>query len=602
PWTMDGRLSLQDGTAVSGSSQMSVTGELYAGSGDIDAPVAFEANSSVVVTAGKVLELNGGTTYRGGEYRGATIQQDGPATVTQSTTLGVNHLEFPANSLKPITYWLDEFDWDGSVGVAATTSIGAGATFTINAVRIDGSPSTDGYDGTLNIDGGKLIVNTGGRVIPKGAYPGSGDPTIYTGDPITSPTPWRLDGVMNLRQVNDDHAVVGSEFGSPLQVHGTVNVLEGGSEIISPLVLTNNGQINIAQGAWLSTGIEAKGSMNIDGLLVLSSPSTMQPGVDVTVNGNGMLFLSSDTAFYGGSYQGSGRLAQNGSASFQATTELGVYASFETGTNVISAGKELRLGKGAEIKKSARFSGGAIHNLAASTLTLQEQADLDTLLSNDGRLAIGELTGDAKVDEFVQTGSGSLEIELRGFGTGMYDRLIVEGSAQLAGELAVSLLGDFVPAVGDSFDVLFGFGGLTGRFDSVPSTLLSDGSLVDWGVSYVGSEVTVEVLGLSVLGVPGDYNNDGIVNAADYTVLQDHYGEPAGVLPNDPVGGAIGSAQYQTWAANYGRSLPANLSSTQAVPEPGVAVLLLAVFGAASFWGRTGQFFPGICDATLRGE
>ncbi|MCA9241893.1 MAG: hypothetical protein KDA37_16900, partial [Planctomycetales bacterium] len=49
PWTMDGRLSLQDGTAVSGSSQMSVTGELYAGSGDIDAPVAFEANSSVVV-------------------------------------------------------------------------------------------------------------------------------------------------------------------------------------------------------------------------------------------------------------------------------------------------------------------------------------------------------------------------------------------------------------------------------------------------------------------------------------------------------------------------------------------------------------------------
>ncbi len=53
-------------------------------------------------------------------------------------------------------------------------------------------------------------------------------------------------------------------------------------------------------------------------------------------------------------------------------------------------------------------------------------------------------------------------------------------------------------------------------------------------------------------GQAGDYNNDGIANAADYTTWRNNLGAPAGTLPNDTDGGVIGQSQYNTWKANFG--------------------------------------------------
>ncbi len=50
----------------------------------------------------------------------------------------------------------------------------------------------------------------------------------------------------------------------------------------------------------------------------------------------------------------------------------------------------------------------------------------------------------------------------------------------------------------------------------------------------------------------GDYNADGSVDTADYTVWRDYLGAPAGTLPNDSDGGLIGQPQYQAWRSNYG--------------------------------------------------
>ncbi len=76
----------------------------------------------------------------------------------------------------------------------------------------------------------------------------------------------------------------------------------------------------------------------------------------------------------------------------------------------------------------------------------------------------------------------------------------------------------------------------------------------------------------------GDYNNDGLVDAADYTVWRDNLGAPAGTLMNDTVGGVIGSAQYTLWRANFGTSRPAAALAGGSVPEPGtLALLALAV-------------------------
>lgn len=64
-------------------------------------------------------------------------------------------------------------------------------------------------------------------------------------------------------------------------------------------------------------------------------------------------------------------------------------------------------------------------------------------------------------------------------------------------------------------------------------------------------------------GIAGDYNNDGIVNAIDYTVWRD--AGPTDVLPNDTTPGTVDGADLTVWQGNYGASLgsPAN-----AVPEP----------------------------------
>ncbi len=77
-------------------------------------------------------------------------------------------------------------------------------------------------------------------------------------------------------------------------------------------------------------------------------------------------------------------------------------------------------------------------------------------------------------------------------------------------------------------------------------------------------------------GLAGDYNDDGTVNIADYTVWRDHLGARAGTLPNDIDGGPIGEAQYLTWKAQF-RVQPASFSATgnaqpvairTTVPEP----------------------------------
>jgi hypothetical protein len=67
-------------------------------------------------------------------------------------------------------------------------------------------------------------------------------------------------------------------------------------------------------------------------------------------------------------------------------------------------------------------------------------------------------------------------------------------------------------------------------------------------------------------GLLGDYNEDGAVDAADYTVWRDG---------NSPDSSQAG---YDLWAGNYGASASA---PSLAVPEPSAAVsMLLACYGA----------------------
>jgi hypothetical protein len=80
-------------------------------------------------------------------------------------------------------------------------------------------------------------------------------------------------------------------------------------------------------------------------------------------------------------------------------------------------------------------------------------------------------------------------------------------------------------------------------------TFISGGALSAIGSIYI-DDISAAIVATPLLA--GDYNADGIVDAADYTVWRDKLGAAAGSLPNDVDGGVISQAQYITWKANFG--------------------------------------------------
>jgi hypothetical protein len=75
---------------------------------------------------------------------------------------------------------------------------------------------------------------------------------------------------------------------------------------------------------------------------------------------------------------------------------------------------------------------------------------------------------------------------------------------------------------------------------------------------------------------PGDYNDDGTVNAADYVVWRKSVGT-ANVLANDAIGGTIGQQHYAQWRSNFGR-VGGSGSALTAVPEPvSLGVVLMGI-------------------------
>ncbi|TWT37099.1 hypothetical protein KOR34_20460 [Posidoniimonas corsicana] len=78
------------------------------------------------------------------------------------------------------------------------------------------------------------------------------------------------------------------------------------------------------------------------------------------------------------------------------------------------------------------------------------------------------------------------------------------------------------------------------------------------------------------VGLAGDYNNDGVVDAADYTNWRDTLGDSVatGDGADGNGNGVIDSGDYDVWRDNYGASSSA-AAGTGVAPEPAAAVLLL---------------------------
>ena len=91
------------------------------------------------------------------------------------------------------------------------------------------------------------------------------------------------------------------------------------------------------------------------------------------------------------------------------------------------------------------------------------------------------------------------------------------------------------------------------------------------------------VYGALPTGLPGDYNGDDVIDAADYTVWRDAVAAGATDLTNDPTPGTVDESDYAYWKAHFGETAGSGSLSTVGsglvagapVPEPAAASLLI---------------------------
>lgn len=142
-------------------------------------------------------------------------------------------------------------------------------------------------------------------------------------------------------------------------------------------------------------------------------------------------------------------------------------------------------------------------------------------------------------------------------------------------------------ATGPNGGVLEAVIDLASEFSSLPDELYvavaqfatGDGGALQWVLGELTADGSIqanEYVRLAyAAGLPGDFNGDGQVDAADYTVWRDTAGSTSQFAADANGDGKIDASDYAIWVANYGRST----SATTAVPEPSSIATVFAAIG-----------------------
>ncbi len=428
---------------------------------------------------------------------------------------------------------------------------------------------------------GHLSLSSGKRLLVSEGHLAAGSVSLVGGTNLTT-TPTQL--------VLDDGST--ADFGATHVASSTSNpsqrisfeVADGSVANVAGLFIANAdptaiGEVNVL-GSQL---IQAAGSKTIIGraispagsgrgtLAVAGGGSTANLGeveIEATghlVNSGAMVGIADRLTLRGGVYQESGA-ATRGFAD-------GIEINLSQAAELRLANQPLRLTEGSLSLTSGSVSapggieltGGDLHlGFDGSNPDGTNQIDATTQL-DEASLFVERRAATRFGDDFGMTGDSMLRIEAGD--PAQHNAIEVAGSAMVSGMLKIELPTDPLLNPGNEFTLLSAEA-LTGSFDTLDFPSLPAG--LKWQLDTTPTSLSLRVI---EGGLTGDFNDDGRVDAADYTVWRDTAGTSGQALAADANGDqTVNEIDLSAWRQNYGAT-----ASATAIPEPAAACLATLV-------------------------
>jgi hypothetical protein len=557
-WTMAAALTTNPaavGTAtIGGTARMTLAGAgatwTVTGNTTANAPITF-GSSATTIAAARILRLAGGDNNLNTHVlAGGTIGGAG--------TLAAND----ARELRGFGNIGASIDFDDTARLRADNG-----TLTISGAIVD-----VGVIGTADADGVLNVTNAWNNSVAAGVALLGG---IVQGGAITNDSPNGIQGfgTVTSRVVNNTQL---------LSFNGGTLIFETAADDNDWDGAAGDGLLHASPGTTLDVR-DAGSAFQFGGIVQVDAGARLfvnDPGN--LVNGFALDFLpSSSLNLNGGIYEATASTDLEGTTTVAAGPDSTIRVknnSFLTfrPDSATELNGNLRLeNNNIIIKAGAEFSGGgAVIIPDGSHLVADTQSEIGVLLYLQGALRPGNSEGIGRVEvfEFQETSTSEMYMEISGTLLNQFDRLIVDGDAIVDGYLNIDIDGGFVPALGNTFNILTAHT-VTGAFDYVDVSGMPDG--LSFHVNYLSNAVQLQVV--STPFYSADFDEDGDVDPTDLAIWR-------GAFDLNQLGDADGDNDsdgndFLTWQRQVG-SKPAVVASG-VVPEPSTVALAALAFGLA---------------------